>query len=314
MKSIRRHRNIQRLAIALLIIGILTLIIRFTVRDRWIVIAPLFYGSPPLVTVATLALSSILLSLRRNKQLAGIAFVLMAMGIFVWIESDYVYAAQPDLIEKDLQIVFWNVGSPSKNKEICIPTLKQANGQIIALAELGKATEEKRQFWKSHFPDYHVCLPGGGLALLSKYPISNSTIHKMKPRTRIAVYDLETSFGMISIVAPDILSNPIISRKPYIDRTYEITDSQPHPTIVLGDFNTPHSSVLFADFRSTHQHAFEKAGSGLITTWPSLLPMLALDHIWLSEHFIPLQTRLRRTFHSDHALVMADVKLGVKQE
>ncbi|OHB76279.1 MAG: hypothetical protein A2Z25_18240 [Planctomycetes bacterium RBG_16_55_9] len=302
------------MAIALMTMGILGLIIRFTVKDRWSVVAPVFYGLPPLVVVVAVTLSAGLFALRRNKRLAVAAFAGVILSVVTWIHSDYVHAAARNRTGEEFTIVFWNIGPPAKSKEAFIADLKQANGQIIVLAESGRCDEKARQFWTFHFPGYHISLLGGGLTLLSKYSISNATMHKMGPWTRIGVYDLDTTFGRVSIVVPDIISNPFVSRRPYIDRTYEIAASRPYPTIVLGDFNTPHSSALFADFRRTYHHAFEEAGDGLITTWPALFPLLALDHIWLSGHFVPLRTQLRRTFRSDHALVISDVQMGRARE
>ena len=37
--------------------------------------------------------------------------------------------------------------------------------------------------------------------------------------------------------------------------------------------------------------------------------MLALDHIWVSEGLTPVRTVLRRTLHSDHAMVIADLSI-----
>ena len=310
MKTLRPHRKTERLAIVLMATGILGTIFRFTVKDRIAFIAPVFYGLPPLIVVVIFVLSGVLCVYRRNKRTALLAFGGVIISIFVWICSDYVYTAQQNRTGDGFTIVFWNIGPPAKPKDEFIPNLKEANGQIIVLAESGRNDENARRFWTSHFPGYHISLLGGGLILLSIYPISNASMQKMKPRTWIGVYNLDTPFGMFSIVAPDIVSNPLVSRKPSIERTYQIATSQPYPTIVLGDFNTPHSSTLFADFRRTFRLAFEEAGKGLITTWPAFLPVLALDHIWLSKHFIPMQTRLSRTFHSDHALIIAYVQTG----
>jgi endonuclease/exonuclease/phosphatase family metal-dependent hydrolase len=72
--------------------------------------------------------------------------------------------------------------------------------------------------------------------------------------------------------------------------------------------------VHFGALRRSFQNAVEEARTGLVTTWLSLCPVLALDHIWLSEHFVPVRTTLRRTLHSDHALVMTDVSLDKTRE
>ena len=309
MKVKRGHRNIERLAVVLMAAGILGLIIRLTVKDRWSIVAPVFYGLPPLVVVVALALSTGLFALRKRKKLGVGAFAGVIVSIVVWIQTDYVHVTPRDRTGEGFTIVFWNIGPPVKPKDTFVPILRQTNGQIIVLAESGRSDKKARLFWTSHFPGYNVSLLGGGLTLLSQYPITNASMHNMGRWSRVGVYDLDAPFGMISIVAPDIISNPLVSRKPYIDRTYEIATSRPYPTIVLGDFNTPHTSVLFADFRRTYRDAFEAAGRGLITTWPAPLPVLALDHIWLSGYFIPLRTRLHRTFRSDHALVMADVQI-----
>lgn len=298
------------LAVALLITGIVGLVLRWTIKDRWFVLAPFFYGLPPLVVVVALALAGGLFALLRKKRLAAVTLVGAVIGVLAWIQSDYVHAAPPDRTGEGFRVVLWNIAGPEKNDASFVPALKRADGQIVVMVESGKPDEERRRFWTLHFPDYHLSLLGGGITMLSKYTISNGTIHALGQGTRLCVYDLDTPFGLISVVAADIVSNPFVPRKPCIDWVYKLAAARPYPTIVLGDFNTPHTSALLGDFRRTYRHASEEAGSGLGTTWPALLPVLALDYLWLSKDFVPLKTTLERTICSDHAMVVADVQLG----
>ncbi len=293
----------------LMVLGFLGLILRWTIRDRWPIVATLFYGLPPLVALVYLALSTGLFIWLRKRRWAIVTLVGTAIGAFVWIQSDYIGSTVPNHAGEGFRIALWNISDPEVVSPTLLSTLTQADAQIMVLAESGGADEEKQQFWTSHFPDYHLSALGGGVTLLSKFPISQATMKTMGTRTYIPVYDLETPFGIISVVVADIISNPFVPRKAYIDRVYELAVAQPYPTIVLGDFNTPHTSVFFRDFRRTFQHAFETSGHGFKTTWLAVLPVLALDHIWLSKEFTPLHTRIKRTFCSDHAMVVTEVRL-----
>ena len=206
-------------------------------------------------------------------------------------------------------MVLWNISRPLDHEQAFIPVLRETGAEIILLVESGANTDARRRFWQSHFPDHHVYLSGGGVTLLSTYPASNMTMRQLNWRARIGTYDLATPVGTLSIVGVDIESSPFVWRKPSIDHVYEIAAAKSHPVIILGDFNTPHTSALFGDFRRSFQQTFEASGRGRITTWPAFCPMLALDHIWLSEDFVPLKTTTRRTGHSDHAMVLAEVRL-----
>jgi len=311
MKPIRRrHRYALWLATGLMALGLLGLVLRWTVKDRWPVVATLFYGLPPLVAAVYLAISTCLFAWLRKKRRGVIALMATAVGVFAWIQSDYVRAAIHEPAGEGFRVVLWNISDPDVIGEAMLSVLRQADGQIVVLVESGIRNRKRPEFWASHFPGYHLSALGGGLKLLSKFPISDAAMKTMGAETHFGLYDLDTPFGRVSVVVADIISNPVVPRKAYIDRAYEIAATRPYPTIVLGDFNTPHTSVFFRDFRRTYQHAFETSGHGLETTWLAPLPVLTLDHVWLSEAFTPLRTTLKRTFQSDHAMVVADVQLS----
>jgi endonuclease/exonuclease/phosphatase (EEP) superfamily protein YafD len=309
VKTPWRNRVLTPPALLLLAVGVLGLLLRYTIKDRLPILAAVFYGLPPLVAVVALTGSLVmhlLLARRRGVVASGLLTVL---AVAAWIHTDFAWATAPELAASGLRVVLWNACPMRDPSDGAVALLQETDAQIILLVESGGSSDFHKQRWQSYFPDYHVSVLGHEMTFLSRYPMSETKLYKMGKRTKITVYDLTTPFGPVSVLGVDIESNPLSWRKPFVDRIHEIARSKPHPVIVLGDFNTPHTSAHFAVLRRSFQHAVEKSGTGLITTWLGPCPLLALDHVWLSEHFTPIRATLRRTFHSDHALVMADVSL-----
>jgi endonuclease/exonuclease/phosphatase family metal-dependent hydrolase len=291
---------------------------RYAVQDRVPALAVVFYALPPLV-MAVLFVASFGFSLRppRRRWRVVVSVVLAVIALAAWIQTDFVWAGGVAKAGDPLRVVLWNVARPSAADESFLPALQETDAQILLLVESGGHTVARRHFWESHFPDHHICLLEGQIALLSRYPIAGVRSTTVGDGTRIAECDLVLPGGTLSVVGVDVASAHCSKRRRSIDQICTIAGSKRRPVLVLGDFNTPHTSILFDELRRSFCHTFEESGTGLITTWPSFFPVLALDHIWLSEGLAPVQTVLRRTRYSDHALVIADIcieKLGTPPE
>jgi endonuclease/exonuclease/phosphatase family metal-dependent hydrolase len=99
-----------------------------------------------------------------------------------------------------------------------------------------------------------------------------------------------------------------LSRKPAFDRLLQILDEIGDvPLVVMGDFNTPSDSIYFLPLRARLRDVFETAGDGYSQTWPMPLPVLDLDHIWVSHHFEIVRAEHFTSFQSDHRGVTADL-------
>jgi endonuclease/exonuclease/phosphatase (EEP) superfamily protein YafD len=251
------------------------------------------------------------LSLRRPRRRRQVVVMgaLVAMSLATWILTDFVWATRPERRHAQLRVVLWNAGRPAAKDASFIPMLRATDAQILFLVESGGHDLARRRFWESHFPGYHVTLMAGQITLLSRYPVAHVRSSIVDRKTMIAEYDLVLPGGTLSVVGVDVASSQCSRRRIALDRIHTVAESKPKPVLVLGDFNTPHTSILFRGLRRSFRHAFEESGRGLITTWPSLLPALALDHMWLSEGLTSVRTSVQRTWHSDHALVMADISV-----
>lgn len=311
MKASRRHRIALALAFVPLAAGAVGLLLHFTVRDRIPGVAILFYGLAPAVVVTLFAASLLLFVRLRRRGCVLVSLVALIVAVVVWVRTDYVRRDRTVMTGDSLRLVTWNLARPSRRSERFIPTLKEVHGQIMVLVESGRESERRRQFWQSHFPDHHVTQFEPDITVLSRYPITDTTFYQVGAFTRIGVCDLTTPSGDVTVLAVDIDSTLTRSREPAIDRVYEIARSKAGPVVIMGDFNTPQTSAFFADLRGTFANAFEEAGDGWITTWPALCPVLALDQIWVSPDLIPVRAEVRRTFCSDHGLVMADVTFAL---
>ena len=60
--------------------------------------------------------------------------------------------------------------------------------------------------------------------------------------------------------------------------------------------------------KSTFNHAFNEKGNGFRETWFWNLPLLSLDHIWVSKDLKILKTQKINTFKSDHCMLKTYVR------
>ena len=81
------------------------------------------------------------------------------------------------------------------------------------------------------------------------------------------------------------------------------------PLIVGGDFNLAGNDALLRSLQPRLHDTFRAAGTGLGNTLINEFPFLRIDQIWASAAVPAVHVVARRTEHSDHRLVIADLVL-----
>jgi endonuclease/exonuclease/phosphatase family metal-dependent hydrolase len=79
-------------------------------------------------------------------------------------------------------------------------------------------------------------------------------------------------------------------------------------TIILGDFNLPYESMLLKEIKGNFNHAFTNKGNGFRETWFWNIPLLSIDHIWVSKDLNILKTEKVATFKSDHSMLKTYIR------
>lgn len=95
-------------------------------------------------------------------------------------------------------------------------------------------------------------------------------------------------------------------------------ETEPHPYIVGGDFNTSDQSPTYEAMAAQMRDAFREAGSGFGGSWPVsstrglpsfLPPLIRIDYLWHSDHFRALEAQQGPPLGSDHLAVVATLAL-----
>jgi endonuclease/exonuclease/phosphatase (EEP) superfamily protein YafD len=81
------------------------------------------------------------------------------------------------------------------------------------------------------------------------------------------------------------------------------------PRLVVGDFNSPPESPMFRSYWGDWQNAFNLVGVGLGGTRLDGWIRARIDHILADEHWIIVRSSLGPHLGSDHAPLLADVRL-----
>ncbi len=271
----------------------IALIVHFVLKDLWYISGLIFYGTPlPLIVFGVLFL---LLFIKASARKYYVTFALVLTVI--WVGRSYTYSPNTDT-SNSLEVVLWNAYRV-RNFEDAF----QVNENLPDVLVLIECDDQDYQKIIQKYPNYHFELTEKKVGIFSKTPIK---IHsKVKTKAHVVVVHFSTK--NTHFYAIDVSSDLRHFRKPMLQSIISQVKTE-DKTIILGDFNTPFESLFFKNFKKNYQHAFTEKGNGFRETWFWNLPLLSLDHIWVSKDLEILKTEKINTWKSDHSMLKMYLK------
>lgn len=93
-----------------------------------------------------------------------------------------------------------------------------------------------------------------------------------------------------------------IVRARQAERVVHILRSETLPYIVTGDFNSTRHNWVYQHLTEVARDAFRVSGSGFGATFPAYLPLIRIDHIFVSPEIFVHESSVENTIFSDHLL------------
>ena len=286
-----------------------SVVLHATIADRTPLSAWVFYFVPLPVSALALLIAAILFvgAMRPRSALAAGAAALSLYGFWVFAHTFDQPCESTDA--NGLRVVSWNVNHLRRGMDAVAAQLETTGADVIGLVEASHPSPKHLEFWRARFPGHTVLLPGGGLVLIARGDVVSTQMRELIGISRLLVADLEIDGAPLRVALADLDASPRFDKQALLQSTFDAAGhGETPPTIVMGDFNTPIDSLWFRAVRGTYVHAFEKAGTGLLATWPSERPLLAIDHIWAGPGLTATCARLEATPLSDHSMFRADFR------
>jgi endonuclease/exonuclease/phosphatase (EEP) superfamily protein YafD len=162
---------------------------------------------------------------------------------------------------------------------------------------------------------------GGGMAVLSRFPLANAETRKVDESThKIITADVLAGSVAVKLLALH-LRTPTTPRG-FVFRNSQLAwaaaymNRQPGPKLLIGDLNTTPFSPYFRDFEQSTGLRNVRRGWGLLPSWspwrvssfaaPSFLS-IPIDHCLVSEEIKVARARLGRPVGSDHLPLIVEL-------
>jgi hypothetical protein len=221
--------------------------------------------------------------------------LIVILGI-IWVKNSYIITPKVET-SKASEIVLWN-GYRTENFE----TAFEVNGNIPDVLVLTECDEHDYEKIKAKYNEYHFFFNDHAIGIFSKTPLK---IYSSATKGHVTIVHFSTN--NINFYAVDIYASVKFFRKPMLKNVLSRIKTN-DKTIILGDFNTPYESIFFKNFKKNYSHAFTKKGNGFRETWFWNIPLLSLDHIWVSPDLEILKTEKISTTESDHYMLRMYLK------
>ncbi len=254
----------------------------------------LYYTFPlPVIILVVLFLSVFL-----NKKFRRINIIIAALLLMIWLGRSFKIHFSEDIKDTDLEIVFWNA-SHNRNFEDAFEVNKTIP-DVLVLAEDGEYNLED---YKLKYSKYYFYESIRGISIFSKTPLKISDEITSQHKTNIINFEVEG----ISFYAIDVAASMDVPRSwelGFVDGYIKTKEK----TVLLGDFNVPYESKYLEKIKTDFNHAFNKKGNGFRETWFWNIPLLSLDHIWVSKDLKILKTKKIGSFKSDHSMIKTYIR------
>ena len=285
-------KTLYLLVNSVIIIALLS--IHFVLKESSYQNSLLFYTFPlPVIIAIALGLTIFLSKTFRkyNLLLAG------ALLLF-WLGRSFKIHIPEEINESDIEVVFWNA-SHERNLEDAF-NISGNIPDVFVLVEHGKYSVDRLQ---SKYSDYYFYKSINGISVFSKLPIELIDDISSNYGTNIVKFETYN----INFYAVDVSGSMDVPREWELTFVNEYVE-QKTQTILLGDFNVPFESKFLDSIKNNFNHAFNEKGNGFRETWFWNIPLLSLDHIWVSKDLKVLKTKKIRTFKSDHNMLKTVIK------
>ena len=284
----------------------IALLTRITVRDALPGLRTLFYATPPLV-LGVVSLCAGALFCKERRVFLPLACVAAAVLLGTWHAVLGWPGASGQKKFGGVGLVLWNTQRLDHGRADVATQLAAFDSDVVALVEAAP-NDGPDPRWRD-MSGYDVATSKTRFAVLVRGQITKATRALNGPHIAIFIVEAVVREQPLRIVLIDMASNPLRSRGPalaFLEDQIRHLDDGTMPLIVCGDFNTPRDSVHFDEWTTGLglTHAFDAAGRECAYTWPSLLPMHTLDHIWLGRGITALDTTTVHTNASDHRPVL----------
>lgn len=283
--------------------------VRLTIRDSIPGLSAIYYATPwPILTAAALFPAILWARRRRWPIAAGFLFVALVCGA-AWVRNAFHFHKPTGTAT--IRVAYWNTCRPGSELPAALDLINSIHADIFGLAETNSKVRNihPRPEWATGQPGKQILHLRRHMLLATPQPTTQLHDGLLNDRGQYALTQTELHGRKILILMADFDAIIAWSRKPAFDRLIQLIDAiGDQPLIVMGDFNTPLDSTFFAPLRARLRHTFETAGSGYAKTWPMPLPVLDIDHIWVSHHFRIVHSEHRSSLLSDHRPVIADLE------
>ncbi|HUU66697.1 MAG TPA: endonuclease/exonuclease/phosphatase family protein [Methyloceanibacter sp.] len=270
----------------------------------------------PVLTVGCLALLGLAFATGK-RTLIGTAALLVAVNFALLLTG--VAGAAPEApqgSERFLRVATFNLWGPNDHADRIKTFLAETDPDALVL-------EEVRQHHRAFLDDLALRYPhrvgADGLVILSKYPIQAdgrvdragfpSWMSLIVRWVRLDVNGTEVELAGVHLARPFY---PELQQSDIVGLT-QFVQGRSGPLILAGDFNmAPWTWKLKGFTRAT--------GLGRTNTfhptWPMqwksvpLLPLVPIDNVFTSPHFVSMGTMVGPRLGSDHRPVIADIAIS----
>jgi endonuclease/exonuclease/phosphatase (EEP) superfamily protein YafD len=220
----------------------------------------------------------------------------------------------------DFKVMTFNVHFGSRKTPDVLQLIRSENPDIVLLQENFGDQDSPANFVQFNLPGWHL-VRFKGAATLTKYPIlSTEGISLNDQRFHgLLVTVLQTPRGKLRVInahwsAPQSARgwNPIQSasvvKLQELTTTLRTIKSSDLPTLLAGDLNTPPTHHAIKRLSADLESSFEAKGVGPGWSFPSGMPMVRIDHIFLSGQLKTTQCRLGPKLGSDHLPLFSEIR------
>jgi vancomycin resistance protein VanJ len=223
--------------------------------------------------------------------------------------------------DKTLRLMTFNVRKDGVNANQVAALVNQHQLDIIAFQEV------KNQNWVdeviSLLPGWYAAYEKE-TATFSRFPIVDQQSYLVAGLDRVFLEtELDTPLGKLTVFnvhlgtvlityGPERMTQTTARRWEQLKMLLDVIETQSNPVILLGDFNTTPLSALYRELNNHLENAFAHSGFGFGYTFRSDLPVIRIDHIWLSRELTSQKSYVLPLLASDHRPLFAELRVTLQ--